>query len=339
MLQNNLLLAVSKTSDPTQGWVGFEFATDPANSGVRADFDSLGFNGSSVVVTANMYNIATGAFVNNAVLSVPKADLTAASPTVARASAPFTAPPVPTTTTNTFDPAVDYDASGNEFLLAQLNAGPVLQAVSGGGGPTASVGSPVTVGNSTSTGFITTAPIAAPQPAGALPLTSGPTVQITGGTGASSTPSAAISPEPSSKSAASCGRRNTVYDSSTGTDAVQWFENRRHAHRRQLRKDHPARCDRRRLGQPVLLLPVDFGRHARKCGDRLLGLELDSADSSYAVYGTTAGSVTTFTNPILLNRGPEFTRASPKPTWPRQALRRRRPRSTRPDQAIPRRSP
>ncbi len=303
VLQNNLLLAVSKTSDPTQGWVGFEFATDPANSGVRADFDSLGFNGSSVVVTANMYNIATGAFVNNAVLSVPKADLTAASPTVARASALFTAAPVPTTTTNTFDPAVDYDASGNEFLLAQSNAGPVLEAVSGGGGPTASVGSPVTVGNSTSTGFITTAPIAAPQPAGAPPLTSGPTVQITGGTGAQLD---ALSSNFTGTIVQVSGKlwaAQTVYDSSTGTDAVQWFEI----------DVTPTDANYEKIIQHGVIADASgnlFYYYPSISVDTLgnvvigfSGSSLTQQISSYAVYGTTAGSVTTFTNPILLKQG------------------------------------
>ncbi len=64
-------------------------------------------------------------------------------------------------------------------LLAESSSGPVIETVSGGGGPTVTVGSPTPVTPLTGT-IVTTAPVPAPQPAGASPLTTGPTVQTAG---------------------------------------------------------------------------------------------------------------------------------------------------------------
>jgi Calx-beta domain/FG-GAP-like repeat/Carboxypeptidase regulatory-like domain len=302
VLQNNLLLAVSKTSDPTQGWVGFEFATDPLNAGVRADFDSLGFSGSSVVVTANMYNITTGAFSNDAILSVPKADLTAASPTVARASTLFESVPPPQTI-NTFDPAVDYDAGGNEFLLAQSGAGPAIEVVSGGGGPTVSVSPPVTVGNATSTGIVMAAPVAAPQPAGAPPLTSGPKVQTVGGTGAQLDALSSNFTGTIVQVGGNLWAAQTVFNATTNTDAIQWFEI----------DVTPADMNYEKIIQHgVIADPNDSlfyyypSLSVDTVGDVVIGFSGSSLVqdiSSYAVYGTTTGGVTTFSNPFLLKQG------------------------------------
>lgn len=304
VIQNNVLLAVSKSSDPTQGWVGFEFATDPTNIGIRADFDSLGFNGSSVVVTANMYTISTGAFSNNALLSVPKADLTAASPTVARATAFFSAnQAIPPTTTNTFDPAVDYDAGGNEILLAQSNAGPAIEVVSGGGGPTISISNPVTVGNATSTGIVTAAPIAAPQPAGAPPLTSGPKVQVVGGTGALLDALSSNFTGTIVQVGGNLWAAQTVFNATTNTDAIQWLEI----------DVTPTDANYEKIIQHGVIADPNGSLFyyypsisADKVGNVVIGFSGSSLVqdiSSYAAYGTTTGGVTTFTNPILLKQG------------------------------------
>ena len=310
-LQNNILLAVSTSSDPTQPWVAFEFASDPEHAAsdvgaVRADFDSLGFNASSVVVTANMYNIATGALSSLAVLSVPKADLTGASPTVSRATLlPYlNQPPA----NNTFDPAADYDAAGNEYLLAESSSGPVIETVTGGGGPTASVSQAFAVGNATTSGFLTTSPIAAPQPAGAPPLTTGPAVQITGGTGAqldalSSNFTGTIVQVNGELWAA---QTVSTTDPTTGTtvDAIQWFEI----------DVNPTDANYQMIVQHGVI--VDTSSHnvsyyypsvsVDKTGDVVIGFSGSSLTqniSSYAVYGTTTSGVTTFTNPILLKQG------------------------------------
>jgi hypothetical protein len=70
---DDLLLAVSKGSDPTQGWAGF---TIPFASpvGTFVDFPTLGLDRDGVYL-----------FTNGTVLVVPKSDLLAATPTVAHA--------------------------------------------------------------------------------------------------------------------------------------------------------------------------------------------------------------------------------------------------------------
>ncbi len=78
---NNFLFAVSKTSDPTQGWNGFKIDSDLGNQ-EWADFPQLGFNRDGVFVCANMFPVTVG-FASNTLLVLPKADLLLATPTVA----------------------------------------------------------------------------------------------------------------------------------------------------------------------------------------------------------------------------------------------------------------
>src|SRR5262249_13169662 len=76
---NNFLVAVSNSSDPTQGWKGFAIPSDSAKSR-WADFPTLGVNRDGVYLAANMFPI-TASF-STSVLVLPKADLIAG--TVAR---------------------------------------------------------------------------------------------------------------------------------------------------------------------------------------------------------------------------------------------------------------
>jgi hypothetical protein len=71
---DHLLLAVSNSSDPTAGWTGFSIPfSGPA--GTFLDFPTLGINGDGVYL-----------YSNRAVLVVPKNDLLATPPTIARAT-------------------------------------------------------------------------------------------------------------------------------------------------------------------------------------------------------------------------------------------------------------
>ena len=74
---NNFLVAVSNSSDPTQGWKGFAISSDSAKSR-WADFPTLGVNRDGVYLAANMFPI-TAQFANTSVLVLPKADLIAGS--------------------------------------------------------------------------------------------------------------------------------------------------------------------------------------------------------------------------------------------------------------------
>jgi hypothetical protein len=71
---DNLLLAVSKSFDPTAGWTGFSIPfSGPV--GTFIDFPTLGVNKDGVYL-----------YCNRAVLVVPKSDLLAATPTIANAT-------------------------------------------------------------------------------------------------------------------------------------------------------------------------------------------------------------------------------------------------------------
>ena len=80
---NNFLLAVSKSSDPTVGWTGFAIDSDSTN--LRwADFPTLGFDRDGVYLAANMFPIADrGGDFRTTIIAVPKNDLIGATPTVA----------------------------------------------------------------------------------------------------------------------------------------------------------------------------------------------------------------------------------------------------------------
>ena len=80
----HVLVAVSHTADPTQGWSGFAILTDSSGS-VWTDFPMLGLDDDSLQVTANMFTFAD-TFAAASALVIPKADLVSPTPTVANAT-------------------------------------------------------------------------------------------------------------------------------------------------------------------------------------------------------------------------------------------------------------
>jgi hypothetical protein len=97
---SRFLLAVSKTSDPTQGW-------QAVDAGPTFDFTELGLNKDGVYLIATD---ATAGIVD--VVSIPKSDLLAATPTVANATTFKTG-----NTGFEPQPAVAADLSGSEPIL------------------------------------------------------------------------------------------------------------------------------------------------------------------------------------------------------------------------------
>lgn len=80
----NMLVAVSKTSDPRDGWTGFRVnvALPSGSTSTGADFTMMGLSGGALVVSANM----GGASPTISVANFPVADLVAAVPTVSNAT-------------------------------------------------------------------------------------------------------------------------------------------------------------------------------------------------------------------------------------------------------------
>src|SRR2546423_1465621 len=77
---NKILFARSNTADPTQGFKGVSFTT---TNGRFADFPTLGLDANGIYVGTNNFT-SGGSFRNEGLYSVPKADLIAATPTLAR---------------------------------------------------------------------------------------------------------------------------------------------------------------------------------------------------------------------------------------------------------------
>ena len=80
--ENRLLLGVSKTSNPLDGWNTLAFDPDPATS-YFSDFPTLGIDANGVYVGANYFDIGATTAVGKTVVSIPKLDLLSVTPTVA----------------------------------------------------------------------------------------------------------------------------------------------------------------------------------------------------------------------------------------------------------------
>jgi hypothetical protein len=79
---NGVRLAVSNDSDPTHGWKAVYIPVESREPALFADFDTLGLNADGVYI--GTYNLrGDGAPVDYSLFSIPKADLTAATPTLA----------------------------------------------------------------------------------------------------------------------------------------------------------------------------------------------------------------------------------------------------------------
>lgn len=112
-LPNNLLVAVSKSADPTAGFTGFKIQNG-SNPGTFADFPMVGINQSGLYISTN--NFTSGnASTSTGVLVVPKADLLLATPTVANAKQVTNIDP--NTTGFSAQPLVNYGGAGPDNLL------------------------------------------------------------------------------------------------------------------------------------------------------------------------------------------------------------------------------
>jgi hypothetical protein len=78
---NHFLLAVSSTIDPTGAWKGVAITADPTVSST-ADFPTLGLDSQGVYISGDMFDIS-GNVVGTTMISIPKAGLLAATPSVA----------------------------------------------------------------------------------------------------------------------------------------------------------------------------------------------------------------------------------------------------------------
>jgi len=116
---NRIYVAVSNTSDPTQGWRAVQFVGDAATGTRFNDFDMLGINSTGIYISTNNF---VGATADVSLYVIPKADLLAATPTVANITRFENLPPG----TIGFTPHAVQNTSGSapttgQFLSASNN--------------------------------------------------------------------------------------------------------------------------------------------------------------------------------------------------------------------------
>lgn len=112
---NNILVAVSDTANPLDGWTGFSVDSDSDNM-QWADFPQMGFSNDALLISANMFATEGGDFDIN-MLSIPKADLVSGAPTIANATL---LEGLYTTSANfnfSLQPAIDLTGSGRPLRL------------------------------------------------------------------------------------------------------------------------------------------------------------------------------------------------------------------------------
>lgn len=115
---NNFLLAVSATNDPTGPWHGFKFRADP-DTGRFADFPTLGLDANGVYISGDFFHAQTN--FGPGLVSIPKADLLAATPTIANRTS-FGVMSY-TNRGEVVQPAICFDGSSTGNLLAMGDIG------------------------------------------------------------------------------------------------------------------------------------------------------------------------------------------------------------------------
>lgn len=143
---NDFLLAVSTSSNPAGSWKGFMFQADPDN-GLFADFPTLGIDSNAVYISGDFFG-AGEIPAGPGLVSIPKADLVAATPTVANMT--WHGVLDYDTHGEVLQPAVCLDGSANGSILAVGDIGNdsdphsniVWFAVQNAGGTTATLTSP-----------------------------------------------------------------------------------------------------------------------------------------------------------------------------------------------------
>ncbi len=111
---NDFLLAVSTTSNPAGTWKAFMFQADPDN-GFFADFPTLGVDSNAVYLAGDFFS--TGELPEGSgLLSIPKADLLAATPTIANMH--WFGVQDLATAGEVFQPAICFDGSVSGSILS-----------------------------------------------------------------------------------------------------------------------------------------------------------------------------------------------------------------------------
>lgn len=272
---NNFLLAVSNSSDPTVGWTGFALDSDPLNQR-WADFTTLGFDKDGIYISASMFPIFDfgDSSLRTTIVALPKGDLLATTPTVANGKI-FQSLALDATGF-TVQPVVDLDNTGLPTpLLSALDTSAGLFKRSN---ITGNINSPVL---DTSDGLISVATFGSPF------------------SGVQPAPGAFIDTGDNRFSSNLILQNGTIWGVQTvGNErsVLRWFQ---------------IDANTNTLLQEGLITDGKsdfyFGSIAvNEFNDVVIGFSGSSESqfiSSYAVFGETNSGVTTFGNPLLLKAG------------------------------------
>lgn len=110
------LLAVSKTSDPTQGWNMYKVDVDATNQR-WVDFPSIGFNGKWIVVQMNLFPMAGFSAYSHQIYVWNKADV------YANGVGKFTKFEVTNESASVAVPSIHYDNSTSKMFLVRASTG------------------------------------------------------------------------------------------------------------------------------------------------------------------------------------------------------------------------
>lgn len=269
---NHILLAVSNTSDPAQGWQSVLIPSDPTGQS-WADFPRIAVDQDAVYVQADMFPVASGT-VSGEYIVLPKSDLLQATPTAANATVFANVDSFSAT------PAVAFGASESEpFLSSDFTFAGLLKITSIDGPPT----SPSL---NISDRFVSVSPQSAPPPATQkgtdVPIDTGP-----------------VGSEMSSNPVLHDGKLFAVQGiEQNGRAALRWVEIGDPL-------TSPVVLDSGIINPPNL--DVYYGSIAiNPLGEAVIGFTGSGPDdyaSAYAVAGTLNGDSLQFGDPILLKAG------------------------------------
>lgn len=267
---NHLLFAVSKSSDPTEGWTGWGIDSDSDDSH-WADFDTLGFDADGVYLAANMFS-TDSLEARTAVLAIDKGELLGDTPSLV---ATLWEDLAASDTGYSIQPVLDYDNTGTPARLISAYNSTTLRLLSITGDLT---GSPTLSG----TAWVTTSPVSSP-----------PDAQQPGSKQDIETNDARLCSNVVLVNGSIWGVQSTTSD---GRAALRWFE---------IDEATNTLLQEGLIADPNM--DYYYGSIAvNEFGTVAIGFSGSSETryaSCYVVIGETDGGVTTFGEPMLLHEG------------------------------------
>lgn len=269
---NNIYVLVSTSNDPTQPWQAVQFVGDTIGNNRFNDYETLAVDADGVYLATNNFGATT---FDVSLYSIPKADLLAATPTIANLTRFENLNAG--TFGDTLQPALDFGPSdGVAAVFSTGGSGTLFRTdISGAGGAMATIGAPIS---------ITVPPYsAAPpgdQPSGTPPLEN-VSPRIVGNVKEVGT---------------SFWLTHAVLDSATGNSAARWYE---------IDESTNQVIQVGTISDPNLDF-LDPTIAVNNAGDVVIGYTgtgLFQSPSSYASIGQTVNGVTTFNQPLLLQQG------------------------------------